>query len=525
MPLKHTEVHICSLFSRSILFMHSPAPMKVAPRSWHAKLCVVLSFLGCVSIMIFMLLPSNKRGMIGPIQIQLKRPELMRCAGWSPRDINEQEVSANADERLYINRTSFARQRAILACNESPRWSSLVFKLHNKKRVDVLVVGGSETAGIECDDKFLRGSARECAWPARLKLHLLRIFPETRVQVRNIASGGTTITAGLAALGAWLRSESPPDVLLVDYIVNDAFEVQVGQDGQNWPLLTAAYERFIHAARSISPSTEIVFVNTCTLEICQDVDRMINAVAARYSVPVVSMHALTFLERILTNNVASGSTFWDVDGTHPPFYVHKLIADIVASCLQHRRDPDCNSLRPDTIVSRRHYDSVSVCERPLSSFTAGARLHLADAVDVVSNGWRLFEDRPGKPGWISESPNATISFPLRFGPSPRIVISYLKSYNGMSNARIWIDDRQGEPAIVRGRYDGTDARVSQTAVHIIHAGMTTYIPRLGLDGVIGWGLEPHSQHVLHFAVDTINEDLTRPINGAFKFKILSVYSC
>ena len=280
-----------------------------------------------------------------------------------------------------------------------------------------------------------------------------------------------------------------------------------------------------NAARGISPSTEIVFVNTCTLEICQDVDRMINAVAARYSVPVVSMHALTFLERILTNNVASGSRFWEVEGTHPPFYVHKLIADIVASCLQHRRDPDCNSLRPDTVVSRRHYDSVSGCERPLSSFTAGGSTASADAVDVVSDGWRLFEDRPGKPGWISESPNATISFPQRFGPSPRIVISDLKSYNGLSNARIWIDDRQGEPAIVRGRYDGTDARVSQTAVHIIHAGMTTYQPRLGMDGVIGWGLEPHSQHVLHFAVDTINEDLTRPINGAFKFKILSVYSC
>jgi len=32
---------------------------------------------------------------------------------------------------------------------------------------------------------------------------------------------------------------------------------------------------------------------------------------------------------------------------------------------------------------------------------------------------------------------------------------------------------------VRGRYDGTNAHVSQTAVHIIHAGMTTYQPELG----------------------------------------------
>ena len=42
----------------------------------------------------------------------------------------------------------------------------------------------------------------------------------------------------------------------------------------------------------------------------------------------------------------------------------------------------------------------------------------------------LYEDRPGKPGWISTGPaGSTIDFEVRFGARPLLAVSYLSSWD------------------------------------------------------------------------------------------------
>ena len=48
--------------------------------------------------------------------------------------------------------------------------------------------------------------------------------------------------------------------------------------------------------------------------------------------------------------------------------------------------------------------------------------------DAAGEGWRLFEDRAGRPGWIATQVGATIVFPVRFGQEPLLTVTYLRSY-------------------------------------------------------------------------------------------------
>ena len=53
---------------------------------------------------------------------------------------------------------------------------------------------------------------------------------------------------------------------------------------------------------------------------------------------------------------------------------------------------------------------------------------------MISGDWRLYEDRPGKPGWIATTPNATLEFPLRFGGLPRATLAYTQGYAAAADA-------------------------------------------------------------------------------------------
>ena len=113
-------------------------------------------------------------------------------------------------------------------------WVNISKTLQDVGRLRVLVVGGSETAGVNCDDGETRHKA--CSWPARLGRWLES--PGFRVEVDNQASGGTTISASFPSLGILLSNV--PDIFIVDFVVNDAFETQ-----DSGASLLSAYEAFI----------------------------------------------------------------------------------------------------------------------------------------------------------------------------------------------------------------------------------------------------------------------------------------
>ena len=62
---------------------------------------------------------------------------------------------------------------------------------------------------------------------------------------------------------------------------------------------------------------------------------------------------------------------------------------------------------------------------------------------IQLSNWKLREDRKGKPGWITNSAESSIAFPMQFGAHPRLVVSYLKSYKGLGKVRMTLNNRFG----------------------------------------------------------------------------------
>merc|ERR1711990_1437071 len=61
--------------------------------------------------------------------------------------------------------------------------------------------------------------------------------------------------------------------------------------------------------------------------------------------------------------------------------------------------------------------------------------------------WSLYEDVPGKPGWIIDynqsdkvdESKLVVSFPLALGNDGKVTINYLQSYYNMGKVSVWID--------------------------------------------------------------------------------------
>lgn len=170
----------------------------------------------------------------------------------------------------------------------------------------------------------------------------------------------------------------------------------------------------------------------------------------------------------------------------------------------------------------------------------------------------LYEDRPGKPGWISTGPaGSTIDFEVRFGARPLLAVSYLSSWDAAfgdvivrmrkvyptvrTNRSSWVTAdalRMWEVNRVRlhgRRTDGVHA--STTAVAHMQPGawrcqnaemngvhQKPYAANFKWSsdkwaGVLGFGVPPHARATL-----TAELMCDRQTGDECKFKIVSVVS-
>ena len=184
------------------------------------------------------------------------------------------------------------------------------------------------------------------------------------------------------------------------------------------------------------------------------------------------------------------------------------------------------------------YDQCRDAERTFDAKTLFAEGQLALEQDrktsilpeVVSGDWRLYEDREGKPGWIAHEQGATLGFDLIFGNSPRVVVSFLRSYEKLGAVTIGFaadgadGDRlntvEGATYSIDGIWPkrtmppGDGGRVSQVHSLALNVQQAQVQQRHGDAAMVGFGVKPFSQRRLLIQLEKSG-----------KFKILSVVSC
>jgi hypothetical protein len=349
-----------------------------------------------------------------------------------------------------------------------------------KGAIKILVLGGSETAGVNCNDGI--NQLKECAWSARYKSWLQAKCPTAQVILDNQASGGTTTSASLPSLNLWLATN--PDIVFVDFIVNDSFEAQ--ENAQN---LLAIYESLILQVRHIQKPIFLAFLISCALERCSSVRDIIFWVSTVHDVGIVSYYDVAHCAAHLSGT--NVSLFWDTTGTHPSWKVHQLMADTLAyvTAFHSFTEGKANT----TLAYTEVLENLNSCMSPMSLYIARS----PPLIGITSNGWHLEEDRPGKPGWITYSNSSSITYDVCFGEHPRLMVTWLRSYEGLGNVRMTLN---GKNVLLPGLWTSSmdQSHVSQAFMHTFQVQRNELQVELGLSGVLGFSIPPHTNHTLKF---------------------------
>lgn len=400
-----------------------------------------------------------------------------------------QHHAVSMDDRKYLHLAEAFRVSSSIA-----RMDRIVTSLLARE-VTILAIGGSETAGMQCNDGLSTGKA--CAWPARLVHWLTERYPETKFRLENQAIGGTTTLSALPFLPSWLQLR--PDLMLIDFAVNDAIDFQ----GDN---LMAIQETLIRTILHHAPRLRMVHVVTCTVPVCQRAARVARQVSALYNIPCVSFPEVVSVASELSGRDMT-DVFWDVGGPtvpvhHPLWTTHQLIADMVAHAW-HSADPASCATGGVTPITPSSTDML-LCNPP-------ATMHSAYSPSPrVNTGWPLTEDRAGKPGWISTGNGSWIIFPIKFGTTPRLMLTYLRSRTSLGTATMYFEDDPANKVILQG---GHNKEGSQSFLHVFSAQRDgSFLTGDPTTDIVGFSTEPNSERLLRFEADG-------------KFKIISVSAC
>ena len=302
--------------------------------------------------------------------------------------------------------------------------------------VRVTVIGGSMTYGIQC----CCPEGPRCAWPSKLEAWLHFIRPRWNVSVLNYGMGGT--------YDAWLTMLiEPADIFIIDTSVNIAqASVAAGRvyDALLWRLLHMTAPALSGPPALLCLSTLAHFDHTDNVEREAEVARYYGLATASYR------HAMGWANASSRPSAAERHFFWADNtkprgeyGTHPREITHELVSDVVKYAflrLLSRRSaggsseylslPRAGGRPPMTGFKSVGRTCVSEPGGPLTALSP--RLGFAPATPPAP-GWRLYEDRPRKPGWIADAAATTgvIVFNVAFGAQPRLEIAFLLSYVGM----------------------------------------------------------------------------------------------
>lgn len=297
----------------------------------------------------------------------------------------------------------------------------LLRNLAQGRRISVLVLGGSMTCGINCGQGKL--IFKECAWPARFAKWLQEKFPRASVEMHNAARPGTPLRPQLAMMGVLMQELKHVDLILVDTLIND--RVSTKNEVSNY------LEQLVRSVHEASPRTIVMSVLGHSFQDTWEAKRGHLQVMDHYGLPRFDFASLVEKNRV--------DMLWPGGEHHPHWTAHQLIADGLANIFgtaladPHVGEPLDRALPAPIWAANGDPQHWETCMKPLTVYTATA----PKLQPVRLKGkWTLFEDRPGKPGWIAEGYGSQIRFRVKFSGAPKLMVSYLRSYENLAMANM-----------------------------------------------------------------------------------------
>ena len=402
---------------------------------------------------------------------------------------------ARLDSALHIPVRGLDRLRAAY-----PRFES---RLKGAGRpVKVTVVGGSMTGGGNCAPRNQQDRNPSCSWPGQLKELVHRRYG-SRVQINVAARAATSLDWSISMISNLVPRDS--DIVIVDYVQNDDrpalddlfdsnhIDVQVSVATERWlrkfkeyfgskPLpVLIFFLSYPPPGFSTTPAFRSMWRDRARSGVMRKVmwDHYLNyaQVLHHYGVPYVTLQSVTWSRgpaEMPTPGLWKSTHNGQID-KHPDWTVHKACADTVFHALQVLESDSLappssaanaiatNTMAPqtgdawpsenETFWPKEKLGKSGACSGYMSFISAEFE---SSGPLQPPNGWRRYEDRPGKPGWIAEG-NATkaaeVDFVVRCGDKRTIGIEYMQSYEGMGQVDVTISSLEGSAHIFEQAYD------------------------------------------------------------------------
>ena len=367
-----------------------------------------------------------------------------------------------------------------------------------RSTVHIRVVGGSMTLGnMNCmgDCAKLHLLRTTQAWPRLLKVRLVKTLPGCKLHVHsNVvpAAGISTVLHNWDSL-----FDNTEDIVIEDFSVNDVRgKVMVdgrANDSNAVHKHLASHEILARKVRARNAS--LVFMEAWAAfdrppKCRPHTEYVHNALGEFYALPVVSFM------RSVCNESATASLssepameHWragcgklDLPGmqceAHPGPHVHGIYANMLALFMLRQAAAACAPLQDESDETPQlgaSYLPSSELER-IAGCVAGktsvdARLGCSSTqrfLDPANKpaGFRCYEDRPGKPGWIAEagSTPSEMGFVATGTGLGHVVAGFLRSYTGFGRAQIAVDGHWNYSVTLDGAWDENTSQVDYMTI-------------------------------------------------------------
>lgn len=367
------------------------------------------------------------------------------------------------------------------------RLQKAVDKLWNEKKgLNIVIFGGSLTAGVNC----------KTAWPTKLgqlfaalsnsdirhgepEASLVETYIDNMVEVQRIstrfgninianianhAAAGTTTQHVLDQLASFKDHMNHADIIINEYQFNEnGGTIQQRRNGGNRSqMMEGSYTPnaiFISHVMSLPNKPAFLFLDipswfTPTESLKQTSRSSIHyEVAKHFYVPLIWYpDAVRHAGKLYLDYDDNKSGLPDgkvtIKGSQHPscFPGHNLLASLVfGSILQEIQEVCKYGARGEDVdvsLSDKTKQMVACYAYPTTKATS------EDGIDEfhakVTSGWKFFEDRPGKPGWIADGlQRQEILFQDIVIERGYIGIEYLKTYTPMGKAECFLEDAYG----------------------------------------------------------------------------------
>ena len=412
------------------------------------------------------------------------------------------------------------------------------------------------------------------AWPSLLRQHLQSVLPGCKVDLRRAINPATMITQIFRDISRVALPDA--DLVIEDYTVNDQRGKTIigGRVNDSSALQHILGGHEFLAMRLRAQRTPLIMTEAFPdlkppLRCQADSDYGHAAIAKAYALPVVS-----FMRAVCNESATADASLWpgpqqhwragcgtldeagDKCMPHPGPHTHSIYAALLAVYLLRQaaasaafydparrtaarlheldrmraQEPPASSATGPIVLSPSELEQLRGCgwSETLTSVDAtqncalrtklGSRRHV-DKETGSAPGWSCYEDRPGKPGWIANATRdrtpRTLTVTMRGTYAGHLVIGFLRSYEGMGSASVYIDGNKSMAFTLDGHWDEGTSQTQYASiplVKLVHAPLGT--------------VHHPSLHSVHVQVPSIEEeaavDSSNPVG---KFKVVSLGTC